>query len=303
MAAGKRVNAGKAQPEPARKNLTVQRPKLGQNFLSDEAAAIRIVKALGDTSTRTVLEIGPGKGVLTGLLAQGASRLIAIELDRVLAAQLRMNFSTYPNVEIIEGDVLSIDLETVFRRRPGPLSLMEPPSLERVRVIGNIPYYITSGILLHLFTFHRVIESVVIMVQREVADRVAAKPGTSEYGLLSATAQLYAQVENLFTLPPEAFSPPPKVHSSVLRLTMDPQIEKLQVEEKSFIEYLTLSFAQKRKTLVNNLKTRYEDGAIRLALKEAGVRADARAESLSLDKAAAIFRHLTAGGTMSGTSL
>jgi 16S rRNA (adenine1518-N6/adenine1519-N6)-dimethyltransferase len=148
-----------------------------------------------------------------------------------------------------------------------------------------------------------VIESVVIMVQREVADRVAAKPGTSEYGLLSATAQLYAQVENLFTLPPEAFSPPPKVHSSVLRLTMAPQIEKLQVEEKSFIEYLTLSFAQKRKTLVNNLKARYDDGAIRLALKEAGVRADARAESLSLDKAAAIFRHLTADGTMSRTSL
>jgi 16S rRNA (adenine1518-N6/adenine1519-N6)-dimethyltransferase len=303
MAAGKRVNAGKAQPEPSEKNLTGQRPKLGQNFLSDEAAAIRIVKALGDTSTRTVLEIGPGKGVLTGLLAQGASRLIAIELDRVLAAQLRMNFSTYPNVEIIEGDILSIDLETVFRRRPGPLSLMEPPSLEQVRVIGNIPYYITSGILLRLFTFHRVIESVVIMVQREVADRVAAKPGTSEYGLLSATAQLYAQVENLFTLPPEAFSPPPKVHSSVLRLTMAPQIEKLQVEEKSFLEYLTLSFAQKRKTLVNNLKARYEDGTIRLALKEAGVRADARAESLSLDKAAAIFRHLRAGETMSGTIL
>jgi 16S rRNA (adenine1518-N6/adenine1519-N6)-dimethyltransferase len=292
MAAGKRVNATEMKSMPKTKRPASKRPKLGQNFLTDSGAAERIVRALGDVSQRMVLEIGPGRGVLTELLATRAGRLVAIELDRVLAAQLRMKFATLHSVEIIEGDVLSMDLEAVLRRRPGPMSLVEPPSSEPVRVVGNIPYYITSEILLRLFAFHRTIEMAVIMVQREVADRVAAKPGTSDYGLLSATAQLYTRVEKLFTLPPDAFSPSPKVHSSVLRLTMEPQLEKLRVNETEFVNFLKLSFAQKRKTLLNNLKSRYSDASIRAALKHAGVRADARAESLSLEKSAAVFREL-----------
>jgi 16S rRNA (adenine1518-N6/adenine1519-N6)-dimethyltransferase len=292
MAAGKRVNAAGMKSMPESKRATSKHPKLGQNFLADSGGAERIVRALGDVSQRMVLEIGPGKGVLTELLATRSGRLVAIELDRVLAAQLRMKFATLHNVEIIEGDVLSMDLEAVLRRRPGPMSLVEPPNSEPVRVVGNIPYYITSEILLRLFAFHRAIEMAVIMVQREVADRVAAKPGTSDYGLLSATAQLYTRVEKLFTLPPSAFSPPPKVHSSVLRLTMEPQLEKLRVNEIEFVNFLKLSFAQKRKTLLNNLKLRYPDSAIRAALKHAGIRADARAESLSLEKSAAVFRNL-----------
>jgi 16S rRNA (adenine1518-N6/adenine1519-N6)-dimethyltransferase len=292
MAVGKRVNAGAEHNMPAKKRASEQRPKLGQNFLVDQSAAERIVRALGDVSHRTVLEIGPGKGVLTDLLAAQSSRLVAIELDRVMAAQLRMTFATQHNVEIIEGDVLSMDLEAVLRRRPGPMSLVEPQNLELSRVVGNIPYYITSEILLRLFAFHDAIEMAVVMVQREVADRVAAKPGTRDYGLLSATAQLYAQVETLFTLPPNAFSPAPKVHSTVLRLTMQPQVKKLQVSEVEFVNFLKLSFGQKRKTLVNNLKSRYPDAAIRAALKHASVRSDARAESLSLEKSAAVFREL-----------
>jgi 16S rRNA (adenine1518-N6/adenine1519-N6)-dimethyltransferase len=174
---------------------------------------------------------------------------------------------------------------------------MERPIPERAFVVGNIPYYITSDILLQLFAFHTSIERVVIMVQQEVADRVAARPGTRDYGLLSATTQLYASVEKLFTLPPEAFSPPPKVHSTVLRLSMAPRLKQLEVPEREFMNYLKLSFGQKRKTLVNNLKSKYPEAEVRQALKEAGVRTDARAESLALEKSAAVFRQL-AGSTM-----
>ena len=131
------------------------------------------------------------------------------------------------------------------------------------------------------------------MVQREVADRIAAKPGGREFGLLSATAQIYARIEKLFSLPPGAFSPPPKVHSTVLRLTIAPQMERLRVAEQEFIEFLKLSFGQKRKTLWNNLKSRYAVETITAALKRAGVQSGARAEALSLEKLAAIFRGLS----------
>jgi 16S rRNA (adenine1518-N6/adenine1519-N6)-dimethyltransferase len=161
-----------------------------------------------------------------------------------------------------------------------------------VDVIGNLPYYITSDIILRILELHEHIERAVIMVQREVADRLAAEPGSRDYGLLSATTQLFARVDNLFTLPPGAFSPPPQVHSSVVRLTMAPRLQELQVEEGPFIAFLKLAFAQKRKTLVNNLKERYDAKAIREALKAAGLRADVRAEAIALEKMAALFRAL-----------
>jgi len=125
-----------------------------------------------------------------------------------------------------------------------------------------------------------------------VADRIAAHPGTRDYGMLSATAQLYASVENLFTLPPQAFSPPPKVHSSVLRLTVAPRFDELQVKPAEFIAFLKTAFAMKRKTLLNNLKKDYGEEIIRNSVKEAGVRADVRAEALPLETMAQIFRNL-----------
>jgi 16S rRNA (adenine1518-N6/adenine1519-N6)-dimethyltransferase len=272
-----------------------RRPKLGQNFLADRSAAERIVAALGNISDRTVLEIGPGKGVLTDLLAPRAARLIAIELDRVLAAQLRMKYGARRAVEIIEGDVLGIDLGAVIEaRRPGALAGLAPLSPAPVRVVGNIPYYITSDILLRLFEFHRYFDQIVIMVQKEVADRIAARPGGRDYALLSATAQLYSKPEKLFTVPPGAFVPPPKVFSTVLRLTIAPQFERLRVAEREFIDFLKLSFGQKRKTLVNNLKAAYDAAAVKSALSRAGIRADVRAETLPLQKAAAVFRQLPA---------
>jgi 16S rRNA (adenine1518-N6/adenine1519-N6)-dimethyltransferase len=140
------------------------------------------------------------------------------------------------------------------------------------------------------------------MVQKEVADRLAAEPGGSDYGLLSATTQLYARVNKLFDVPPGAFSPPPKVHSSVVRLTLDPQIDRLHVAEAGFIEFLKLSFGQKRKTLWNNLRTTYPEPALRAALHEADVKPAVRAEALPLEKSAAVYRALASqNGNLSNT--
>jgi 16S rRNA (adenine1518-N6/adenine1519-N6)-dimethyltransferase len=270
------------------------KPKLGQHFLTSDDAAARIVDALGDVSQSTVLEIGPGRGILTSLLARRARRLIAVELDRVLAAQLRLKFGMARNVEVIEADILAIDLDSLFGPKPGlgrPGIELKP---EPAKVVGNLPYYITSDILLRLFEFSKYFDSIVIMVQKEVADRIAAEPGSSEYGLLSATAQLNARVENLFTLPPSAFSPPPKVYSSVLRLTIAPRQEELGVAGDGFIDFLRLSFAQKRKTLWNNLKEKYEEPELKQALADANVKPTARAETLSLEESAAVYRALRA---------
>ena len=279
-------------PKVASTARPVRKPKLGQHFLASEPAALRIVEALGDVSQATVLEIGPGRGAITELLAQTAQRLIAVELDRVLSAQLRMKFSLQPNVEIIEGDILKIELDTVFGPKPGTLRPGLSFSPEPARVVGNLPYYITSDILLRLLEYHRYFSTIVIMVQKEVADRLAASAGSRDYGLLSASAQLYGRVEKLFTLPPATFSPPPKVHSSVVRITIKPKLESLRVSENDFIAFLKLCFGQKRKTLWNNLKTHYDEDALRAALTKSGVKPAIRAEALPLDRTAALFREL-----------
>jgi 16S rRNA (adenine1518-N6/adenine1519-N6)-dimethyltransferase len=203
-----------------------------------------------------------------------------------------MKFSLTPNVEIIEGDILAMDFNTVFGPKPGSTRPGMNHQPEPVRVVGNLPYFITSDILLRLFEYRKYFETIVLMVQREVADRLAARPGNSEYGLLSATAQLYASVEKLFTLPPDAFSPPPKVHSAVVRLTVNSRIEGLNVPEAGFIDFLRKSFGQKRKTLWNNLKSEYKPAALRAALEKSGVKPTVRAEALSLEKSAALFREL-----------
>jgi 16S rRNA (adenine1518-N6/adenine1519-N6)-dimethyltransferase len=277
-----------ARPRP-------RKPKLGQHFLVDKSAAVRIAEALGEVSLSTVLEIGPGRGALTDLLAKKARRLIAIEIDRVLAAQLRMHFALAPNVEIIEADILAVDFDTIFGPKPGSTRPGINHQPGKAKVAGNMPYFLTSDILLRLFEYRKYFDSMVLMVQREVADRLAARPGNSEYGLLSATAQLYTRVEKLFTLAPEAFSPPPKVHSTVVRLTIEPRLENLQVPENGFIQFLKLSFGQKRKTLWNNLKPEYESQRLRKAMEETGAKPNARAEELSLERTAALYRYLSGG--------
>jgi 16S rRNA (adenine1518-N6/adenine1519-N6)-dimethyltransferase len=279
-------------PKVASTRRPQTKPKLGQHFLASEDLAERVVNTLGDVSQDTVLEIGPGRGIMTSLLAKRVRRLIAVELDRVMAAQLRLKFGMARNVEVIEADILAIDFDSLFGPKPGlsqPGIELKPPP---VKVVGNLPYYITSDILLRLFEFSKYFDTIVIMVQREVADRIAAEPGGRDYGMLSATTRLYARVENLFTLPPGAFVPPPKVHSTVLRLTIDPQQEKLGVSGEGFIDFLRLSFGQKRKTLWNNLKAKYDGAELKRALAEAKVKGAARAETLSLEESAAIYRAL-----------
>jgi len=245
------------------------------------AACRSIVEALGNLSGRTVVEIGPGKGAITELLVSRAGRLIAIELDRELAPRLRERFAGRETVTVIEDDVLRVDLSALAR--PG----------EKLLVVGNLPYYMTSDILLHLICHEAAIERAVVMVQREVADRVAAGPGSRDYGLLSVTAQLHARVEKLLTLPPGAFSPPPEVYSTVLRWTMHSRMEELGVDPARFTGFLRSCFAQKRKTLGNNLRAaKYEPEAIAEAFENAGVAAGARAEELRLETLAALWRRL-----------
>lgn len=263
--------------------MQARKPKLGQNFLVDDAARYRIADALGDVSTRTVIEIGPGHGAITNILAERAGRLLCIELDRALAAELRFLFRNHPNVEIVEGDVLKTSLPALV-----------PPG-ERALVIGNLPYYITSDILLHLFAQSGALELAVVMMQREVADRVAAKPGTRDFGLLSATAQMYAEASNLLTLPPEAFRPTPDVWSTVVRLRFQSRFQELGISDPAaFDRFLKACFQQKRKTILNNLKAAsYPSEQIVTACEVAGTAPAARAESLPLDSLAAVFLALT----------
>jgi 16S rRNA (adenine1518-N6/adenine1519-N6)-dimethyltransferase len=270
-----------------------RKPKLGQHFLADEDAAHAIIEALGDIAHETVIEIGPGRGALTEILLERAGRLIVIELDHVLAAQMRLKYSRLEKLEVVEGDFLRIEIPTLLGHKPGLLTDRTPGSpVKMARVVGNIPYYITSDILLKLFDCHEHFDRFVLMMQKEVADRILAKPGSSDYGLLSATAQLYTRVEKILTLPPGAFNPPPKVHSIVLRFETAPRFEQLGVPEKEFIDFLKITFAQKRKTLANNLKTRYQDAQIKSAMKSSGLKPDVRGEAISLEQAAKLYRAL-----------
>ena len=201
--------------------VSSKKPKLGQNFLVDLDAMQRIVDALGEISETTVVEIGPGEAALTELLAKRAGRLIAVELDRVLAAQLRMRFAPLTNVEILEADILQVELGTVLGSTPGPLRDLRPTGLFKAQVVGNLPYYITTRYSAEvIFGGQTGSRTLVLMVQKEVADRVVAAPGSRDYGLLSATAQMYGTVQKLFELGPESFDPPPKVRSAVFRMKM-----------------------------------------------------------------------------------
>jgi 16S rRNA (adenine1518-N6/adenine1519-N6)-dimethyltransferase len=255
-----------------------KKPKLGQHFLVDPSASAAIADALGDISGKTVVEIGPGEGAITEILAARARRLIAVELDRELALRLRARF---PAIEIVEADILSVDLSEL-RTDSGKLL-----------VIGNLPYYITSPILMRLFEQNSSITSAVLMMQREVADRVAAAPGTRDYGLLSATAQMYARIERILSLQPDAFVPPPEVQSTVLRLTIGPRFADFGIEPQTFLNFLRQCFAQKRKTLNRNLRAAgFSQPQIGDAFTQSEIPATARAEELSPEQMAALWKAL-----------
>ena len=249
--------------------------RLGQHFLASEGYRKRILDALHLTGRETVLEIGPGKGALTDMLAERAGRLVAVEIDPVLATQMKERYAESPRVEIVEGDILTVPLEGLA----GP-----------VRVLGNLPYYITSAILLRLFEHARLFDQIVVMVQQEVAERITAKPGSRDYSLLTVTAAYYTASEKparlLFTIPPGAFNPPPRVYSAVVGMHIAPR----NIEgEAGFFHMAKAGFAQKRKTLLNNLRPLYGVDPVRAAMSEIKLAPAARAEELSVEQLIALF--------------
>lgn len=252
--------------------------------------------ALGDCSDRAVIEIGPGQGAITRELAQKAARLIAVEVDGELAARLSATYapgepdSTKSNhVKIENADVLGFDFAAA-----------SASAGQKLIVAGNLPYYITSPILMKLAENSAVLDRAVLMVQREVADRVTAQPGSRDYGLLTVTVQMHGPVETIFTLPPSAFSPPPEVHSAVFRWRFAPRFEELGVDRASFLMFLRRVFALKRKTLANNLRAAgFSAKSISDAFRAVGVDPKARAESLSADALAGLWRSLEIKGATS----
>jgi 16S rRNA (adenine1518-N6/adenine1519-N6)-dimethyltransferase len=259
------------------------KPRLGQNFLRDSDTIQRIADALGHLDGETVVEIGPGQGAITHALVARAAHVMAVELDSSLAARLRTQFPP-DRLTVIEADVLAVDF-----------AALSAQAGKRLIVAGNLPYYITSPILLKLAASHAAIDRAVLMVQREVADRIVAAPGSRDYGSFTVTVQMYGCVEPLFTLPPGAFSPPPDVHSTVFRWRFAPRFEELGVDEEGFLRFVRQMFAQKRKTLANNLRAAgYGSGAISSALAGASIAPQARAEALSLEELARLYIHLEA---------
>jgi 16S rRNA (adenine1518-N6/adenine1519-N6)-dimethyltransferase len=259
----------------------LSKPKLGQNFLVDTEAIQRIADSIGDLTGRTVVEIGPGRGAITAALAARAARVLAVELDHELALHLRVHFAS-DRVTVVEQDALQFDFAAT-----------SAAAGERLLVVGNLPYGITSPILLRLAASHAALDRAVLMVQREVADRVVAQPGSRDYGLLSVTVQIYGPAQRLFTLPPAAFSPPPEVHSTVFRWRFAPRFAELSLDEVSFLPFVRKVFAQKRKTLANNLRAAgISPAAVAAALARAAIDPHARAEALPIEALAALWHSL-----------
>lgn len=255
------------------------RQKLGQHFLSSLTWRQHIAQTLPPAPDATWIEIGAGHGEMTELLAARASRIIAIETDHALASALRMRFAAQSNIEIVESDILSVNLNAL--------------TSECFRVYGNLPYYITSPILAHLFRFAPQIESIHIVIQLEVAQRIVATPHHREYAYLSALCQYFTRPEIILRIPPGAFRPPPKVHSALVAMQLPGERARLGIENDSaFLEFLQRSFAQKRKTLRNNLKSIFSDDQIADALAACKLTANSRAEELSLAQFAQLYRSL-----------
>jgi 16S rRNA (adenine1518-N6/adenine1519-N6)-dimethyltransferase len=268
--------------------------RLGQHFLRDPQAIHRIVAALGDCVGRTVVEIGPGMGAITRELAAKAGKVLALELDPELASSLSATFAaaagdhtaTGSNVQIETVDVLAFDFAAA-----------SAAAGERLIVAGNLPYYITSPILLKLADNAAALDRAVLMVQREVADRVTAAAGSRDYGLLSVTVQMHGPAVPLFTLPPSAFSPPPEVHSTVFRWRFAPRFAELGVNRGEFLRFMRQVFALKRKTLANNLRAAgIESAAAAAALSSAGIDLNARAESQPIEALARLWTCLKKAG-------
>lgn len=254
--------------------------RLGQHFLTDRRILAQIVDATGIAAGETIVEIGPGRGALTDLLVERASRLVMIELDRALAARLRERYAALPHVEIVEGDVLDVPLASLVGDAPW-------------RLVGNVPYYITTPILFHALARPRP-TCAVFLVQREVAERACAAAGTDGYGALSVNLQVLASPSMRGIVKPGAFNPPPKVDSAILRV--DPLADALVTpdEEAAFSTFVVATFGQRRKQLRRVLRSvrSLDPHVAERALASVGIAPEARPENLEPSQFVSLFRAL-----------
>jgi 16S rRNA (adenine1518-N6/adenine1519-N6)-dimethyltransferase len=270
------------------------RQRLGQHFLSDADWREQIPRAIGVSPHSALqpspaldlsycwIEVGAGHGEMTEHLVATGAPVIAIELDALLMARLQRLTKKSPNLTVVQGDVLETDLATLAGGR-------------RIRLYGNLPYYITSPILHHFFAFADLIDEIHIVIQEEVALRLTAEPETKQYGYLTVATQLYTRPEFVLQIPRNAFSPPPEVGSALVTLRLPGKRAELALRsEETFLDFVKLCFSKKRKTLINNLRALATPDTVREALAAQGLRLDARAEQLSVTQFAALCDSLTA---------
>lgn len=276
------------------------RQRLGQHFLGDPGWREKIARAIRVSPHGMQplpgkapldycwIEIGAGHGEMTKHLLRSGAPVIAVELDPPLIASLQRLAQKHPNLTVVPGDVLETDLTA-------------PAAGRRMRIYGNLPYYITSPILHHLFQFAGQIDEVHIVVQLEVAARLTASPGSKQYGYLSVVTQYYARAEFALRLPRGAFRPPPEVGSALVTLRFPGERANLQVSDSSaFLEFVKTCFAQKRKTLSNNLRSLATPESVRRLLQELKLREDARAERLDVGQFAALYQAISSAPPAAG---
>ena len=270
-------NAARTKEVLAKYNMSAKK-KFGQNFLIDSHVLEGIVEAAGVTDDDLVLEIGPGIGSLTQYLAEAAGKVVAVEIDKTLMPVLADTLSEYDNVTVINEDILKVDLDEIVSENGG----------RPIKVVANLPYYITTPIIMKLFESRARIESITVMVQKEVADRMAAGPGGKDYGSLSLAVGYYAKAVTVMDVPPSSFIPQPNVGSAVVNLSRyaEPRV-KVQ-DEKRLFEIVRTAFNQRRKTLSNSLSNNPSLGVSRQevadALLKMGVDEKARGEILTLEQ-------------------
>ncbi|SHI25970.1 16S rRNA (adenine1518-N6/adenine1519-N6)-dimethyltransferase [Butyrivibrio fibrisolvens DSM 3071] len=251
--------------------------KFGQNFLIDDGVLEDIVSSAGITKDDTVLEIGPGIGTLTQYLAEAAGQVIAVEIDDKLLPVLEDTLSEYDNAQVLNADILEVDIKSLSE---------EKNNGKPFKVVANLPYYITTPIIMKLLEEGSPVESITVMVQKEVADRMQEKEGSKEYGALSIAVQYYADPEVVCVVPPSSFIPQPGVDSAVIKMTRYEQMPVVVEDEKFFFQVVKAAFSQRRKTLVNGLSNNKELGISKDmagdALEKIGRTRTERGEKLSL---------------------
>lgn len=259
-------------------NFSFQK-KFGQNFLIDTHVLDKIIRSAEITKDDFVLEIGPGIGTMTQYLACAAREVVAVEIDKALIPILEDTLSSYDNVTVINEDVLKLDIVKLAQERNGG---------KPIKVVANLPYYITTPIIMGLFESHVPVQSITVMVQKEVADRMQVGPGTKDYGALSLAVQYYAKPYIAANVPPNCFMPRPKVGSAVIRLECHEEPPVQVKDEKLMFRIIRASFNQRRKTLANGLKNSPEISlsreGIEQAIAELGKGASVRGEALNLEE-------------------